>query len=80
VRLVGRSGSCQCGFGRLLSLLADCGLSLCRLGLTATPHWILSSVERAAFRSDGRGCRCVVLGVVWSGNGAVGGMSGAPGR
>jgi len=51
------------------------GLPLCRHWLTAIPHCILSSVERAAFGGDGRGCRCVVFWVVLSGDGAVGGKS-----
>ena len=51
------------------------GLPLCRHGLTATRHWILSSVERASFGADGRGCRCVVFGVERTGDGAAGWMS-----
>jgi len=51
------------------------GLPLRRHGLNATRHWILSSVERAAFGAGGCGCRSVVFGVVWSGNGAVRGLS-----
>ncbi|OSX80125.1 LOW QUALITY PROTEIN: hypothetical protein BU14_0058s0036 [Porphyra umbilicalis] len=75
--LVGPFDSCQCGFGRLRSLLADrpAPATLSGLAVAALPPWADGNppldpfyVERAAFGADGRGCRCVVFGVVRTGD------------